>query len=623
MVIAAPYGISVFIDGLATGMPAAMLAGGLIYSTLKIFDIGLGYFRMQFREWFFQEEFWFLPQAISRLSFGRPLSFLSGQSSDIDGGGIESLRDKVWNVIGSYIYTIIPILGQVTFGLGACFYAHPLIGVLALGLVTIELSLARMNNRFIQANMKWVIDTFKRADRRRSEWWHNLDHIKYHGVETKLLGYIHDEVQVGLKGDDAVWRQYYARWIAIRRVVCLVFAGLVFSTTGYLVLDGAVTGASGVLVFFAFERVQSVLFDLSDQQREVQFNLASIAKYRRTLMRQVPHTYNQGREFTETDISIRFDGIHHSIEDEEWMIASEQPTEVVDSSWRQWLVSLLMSTSIVVPSSIELPKRRKPILRDVCLDIPAGMRVGIVGPSGAGKSQLISLLVRASDPDSGRVLISGHDLRTLRTESLLRYYGVIMQKSEPFEDTILGNMLFGVSHLDLPVAFQELRDDKQKKILLERAHQALKKAGLDVSKMPQGILTSIGYKGTKLSGGQQQRLQIAGAHLKLAMSETRPRLIIADEPTASLDSLSEVTVMEHLQDNLPTGTTLLMIAHRLSTVQHMDRIVFVRPLSACEEGVTQVTMHNSLAELYAAEPLFREMADAQGFRPVKKKVCTV
>jgi len=229
----------------------------------------------------------------------------------------------------------------------------------------------------------------------------------------------------------------------------------------------------------------------------------------------------------------------------------------------------------------------------------------------------VSLLVRASDPDDGRVLISGHDLRELKTESLLRYYGVIMQKSEPFEDSVLGNMLFGVSHLDLPVAFHELPEDVQKKRLLERAHQALEKAGLDVSTMPQGIMTSIGYKGTKLSGGQQQRLQIAGAHLKLAMSETRPRLIIADEPTASLDSLSEMTVMEHLQDNLPNGTTLLMIAHRLSTVQHMDRIVFVRPLETCGDNVTQVTIHTSLAELYDSESLFREMADAQGFRPAR------
>jgi len=388
MLITAPYGISVFIDGIATGVPAAMLTGGLIYGQLKVLDIGLGYSRMQTRERFFQEEFWFLPQAISRLSFARPLAWLSGQSSDIDGGGIESLRDKVWNVIGSYLYTIIPALGQTAFGLGACYYAHPLIGVLATTLVLIELSLARMNNRFIHKNMRWVIDIFKRADRRRSEWWHNLDHVKCHGIETKLLGYIHDEVQAGLLGDDAVWRVYYTRWIAIRRVICLLFAIAVFGTTGYLVWTEVVSGASGVLVFFAFERVQSVLFDLSDQQREVQFNLASIGKYRRALSKPVPHTYNVGREFTASEISLRFEAVCHSImEDRCSTDSAVDEVPVTPLSLNLRLLNWWARTTI---ETTPLPKTgpvRKPILRDVHLDIPAGMRVGIVGPSGAGKSQ--------------------------------------------------------------------------------------------------------------------------------------------------------------------------------------------------------------------------------------------
>ncbi len=575
LLIAAPYGISIFIDGLTNQIMDAMLVGGVVYAGLKLFDIIIGLWRQRLREYFFQEEFWYLPQAITRLSFARPLSFLTSHSSDIDGGGIESLRDKVWSVIGSYIYTIIPIYGQTLFGLGACYLAHPIVGGVAILYVVVELTLGRMNNRFIQREMRPIIDQFKRWDRRMTEWWHNLDHIKYQGVETKILNLIHAEVQDALAGDDRVWRIYYARWIAIRRIISLGFSVSVFGTVGYLVYEGMVTGASGVLVFFALERVQSMLYELSDQQREVQFNLASIAKYRRALVRPVPFTYHGGIEFTEPTIDVTFDRVTHFVESE----------------------------GIGVP-----------ILRAVSLIIPAGMKVGIVGPSGAGKSQLLSLLVQASNPDHGRILISGHDLRELSTESFLRYVGVIMQKSEPYEDTILGNLLFGISHLDLPVPFEQLPEVERKQILM-LAHLALTKAGLDAPMFPQGIMTNIGYKGTKLSGGQQQRLQIAGAHLKLAMSDTRPRLVIADEPTSALDSLSEQTVMAHLQDGLPDGTTLLMVAHRLSTVARMDRIIFVRPLSLCHSEEPQVTMHNSLRELYTLEPLFREMADAQGFRP--------
>jgi ATP-binding cassette subfamily B protein len=197
-------------------------------------------------------------------------------------------------------------------------------------------------------------------------------------------------------------------------------------------------------------------------------------------------------------------------------------------------------------------------------------------------------------------------------ETLLRYYGNVLQKSEPFTGTVFENVLFGVSHFDMPNdtdvnAWQQLRDI---------ATQALAKAGLPVSLFPHGLDERVGYKGMKLSGGQQQRLQIAGAHCKLMLGGgDRPRLILADEPTASLDSLSELTVMQHLQDELPEGTTMLMVAHRLSTVANMDKIVFVRPLDRCDNDTAQVTMHDSLAELYEAEALFREMADAQKFVP--------
>ena len=576
LLIAIPYGMSFFIDGLTNQLVEAMLIGGLMFLGLQSFEIIVSFGRQRFRERFFQEEFWYLPQAITALSFARPLSFLTSKSSDINGGGIESLRDKVWGVIGTYIYTIIPVFGLAVFGIGACFVAHPIIGVAALVYTVTELRLGRMNNRHIQTEMRPVIDQIKRWDRRMSEWWKNLDHIKHQGVETKILGMIHGEVQEALKGDDKVWRIYYAWWIAIRQTISLVFLSSIYGTTGYLVYTGNVSGANGVLVFFSLLKVSVNLRNLSDQQREVQFNLASIAKYRRAFSVPVPFHYNQGEGFDGTSVSIEFDQVCHSVH-------SENGEE-------------------------------KDVLRNVSLTIPTGMKVGVIGPSGAGKSQLMSLLVRATDPIEGKVLVNNQDLRELKLESLLRYYGVIMQKSEPYEDTILGNLLFGVSHLDLPVAYEDLLANKQAEICT-LAHVAMQKAGLDPKQFDDGIHTNIGYKGLTLSGGQQQRLQIAAAHLKISMTSVRPRLILADEPTSSLDSMSELTVMKHLQNELPDGTTMLMVAHRLSTVANMDKIVFVRPLAACDNDTQQVTMHDSLAELYQAEALFREMADAQQFAP--------
>jgi hypothetical protein len=111
LLIAVPYGISFYIDGLTNKLLDAMIVGGMIFLGLQVFEIFVSFGRQRLRERFFQEAFWYLPQAITALSFARPLSFLTSSSSDINGGGIESLRDKVWSVIGTYIFVIIPIYG--------------------------------------------------------------------------------------------------------------------------------------------------------------------------------------------------------------------------------------------------------------------------------------------------------------------------------------------------------------------------------------------------------------------------------------------------------------------------------------------------------------------------------
>lgn len=575
LVIAVPYAIGFYIDGLTTQVLDALLVGGVLFLSLELSGVALGWWRQQVREHFFQQAFWYMPQSITRLYFLRPLSWLSGGTSEIDGGGVESLKEKVWNITGSYIFQIIPGWGQVVFGLVACLYANLWLGLIVLIYIVIERYIGTRENAHIHKQMIPVIDQFKKWERRMHEWWRSTDHVKSQGVETKVLGQIEQEVQKALKGDDAVWRIYFARAIVKHRLRSIAFAVSLYALVGYLVFDQSISLAIAVLVFFSFERIRSVLGELNDQQRDVQFNMASIAKYRRVLSQEIPFAYDKGITFSAEKVAATFKNVTHIVGEGD---------------------------------------ERKKVLRDVNLEIDAGKKIGIVGPSGAGKSQLLSLLVRSADPIKGEVRINDKDLKSIKLESLLRYYGVIMQKSEPFEDTVLGNLLFGVSHIDLPKPYSDLSKSEKAEIY-EMAIQALNKAGLDPETFPEGMYTSIGYKGLKLSGGQQQRLQIAAAHMKLSLSEQRPRMIIADEPTSSLDSLSELTVMEHLQDNLPDGTTMLMVAHRLSTVAKMDAIIFVRPLSTCTKGMQQVTMHASLADLYASESLFREMADAQGFRP--------
>lgn len=576
-----PYAIGLYLDGMAQSASGALITGGIIYALLHKGQAFLGWVTQRSREYFFQAAFWYLPTAITALYFARPLRWLSGGTSEIDGGGVESLKNAAWNTLGNYIYGIIPGYVQVLFALIACTVANFWLGLLAALFVIVELTIGRKINTYVHSEMKPAIDIFKRANVVLTEHWHNVDHIKSVGTETKVLRQIKEMLLPGLEIDDKVWRVFFSLQVAWRQLRYVAAAIPLYGLLAYLVWYELITLPLAVLVFFSFERIGNTLERLHSQQRDIQSDLARVNKYREVLRKPVPFRYDEGEDFVPTPLSVSLQGVTHTVE--------------------------------VVNKKGEKPVE-KTILRNVSLDIPAGTKVGIVGLSGAGKSQLLHLLVRGSDPVSGRVLVGEQDLSTLRMETLLRYYGVIMQKSEPFTGTIMDNVVYGVSHFDEPDDTDLLGLDRY----YELARVAPERAGLPVETFADGLDERVGFKGLKLSGGQQQRLQIAGAHMKLMLGdEDRPRMVIADEPTSSLDSKSEVKVMEYLEQ-VPDGTTMFMVAHRLSTVANMDKIVFVKPLEMCDAHTPQVVVYGSLYEAYQAEALFREMADAQEFVPKQK-----
>lgn len=249
---------------------------------------------------------------------------------------------------------------------------------------------------------------------------------------------------------------------------------------------------------------------------------------------------------------------------------------------------------------------RRSILRSVTLTIEPGERVGIVGPSGAGKTQLVNLLLRAYRPTNGEISVGTHPLHTIAPHAWLRHVGYVPQDAIIFDGTVRENVRFAEATHPHDSASEAL------------IWQALQKAGLDLrGQLPHGLDTLVGTKGLRLSGGQRQRLSIAQAIYKLSRREQEqaPQLVIADEATSALDSISEAHVLDSLYQALPRQTTMVMIAHRLSSLYGCDSILMVRPLEQCPLEQPQVTKHTSLAELYAHEPLFREMAKAQGFHP--------
>ena len=205
---------------------------------------------------------------------------------------------------------------------------------------------------------------------------------------------------------------------------------------------------------------------------------------------------------------------------------------------------------------------REPVLHDVSLDVKRGEMVAIVGATGSGKTTLADLLLRFYDPDAGAIEVDGVDLRRITRESWLARVAVVTQEPFLFAGTIRENIAYGrpgASEADLVEAAQVAHVDE----FLDR--------------LPQGWDTDVGDAGTRLSGGQRQRITIARAVLK------NPEVLIFDEATSALDAKSERLVQEAI-DGLLSGRTTFVIAHRLSTVRHADKIVVLEHGTIAEIG---------------------------------------
>ncbi len=218
--------------------------------------------------------------------------------------------------------------------------------------------------------------------------------------------------------------------------------------------------------------------------------------------------------------------------------------------------------------SFAYPGRRRTLHR-IHLDIEPGSTVALVGPSGSGKSTLLSLLLRLYDPKAGKIRIDGRDLRRYQIETIRHQFGVVLQEPFLFGDSIRENIAFGRPHAsehEIARAVRHARVDRF------------------AARLPNGIDTPIAEAGANLSAGQRQRIAIARA-----MVRDSPILLL-DEPTTGLDATSEAEVLAAIE-KLTRGKTTVIVAHKLATVQHADRIAVLRKGRIVEQGT-----HESLLE---------------------------
>ncbi len=207
-------------------------------------------------------------------------------------------------------------------------------------------------------------------------------------------------------------------------------------------------------------------------------------------------------------------------------------------------------------------KDDQPALDGLCLSVPAGTTIAVIGASGSGKSTLMSLILGFHRPSSGRILLDGRDMNSLDLRSYRQHLAVVSQETLLFPGTVRENVLYGAPNVT---------EEKLRQALVE-AH-----AWEFVAKLPKGVDTTVGERGSTLSGGQRQRLAIARALVR------NPRVLILDEATSALDSSSEALVQEALT-KLMKGRTTFIVAHRLSTTRKADLMVAMEAGRVVEIG---------------------------------------
>jgi ATP-binding cassette, subfamily B, bacterial MsbA len=248
--------------------------------------------------------------------------------------------------------------------------------------------------------------------------------------------------------------------------------------------------------------------------------------------------------------------------------------------------------------SFAYPESSHRVLQNICLSIPKGTTLALVGSSGAGKTTLVDLLPRFYDPTEGRIAIDGTDLRQFNLRSLRQAMGIVSQDTFLFNDSIRNNIAYGCDQVTEAAIVDAMKR--------ANAHEF-------IQRLPDGLDTMIGDRGTILSGGQRQRIAIARALLR------NPEILILDEATSALDTVSERLVQQAL-DTLSQDRTTIVIAHRLSTVQKAHQIAVLDRGKVVELGTHDqlLKQQGHYSRLHAMQ--FSDTPQTSAFHPDSSQI---
>ena len=439
-----------------------------------------------------------------------------------------------------FVFNLIPIILEVLFVVGIYWVSSGyLYGLVSLIVIGIYVIFTYYVNEWRTGFRREMNDKDNEAGQKAVDSLINYETVKYFGNESLESNRFHES----MKGYEKAWIKIYDSLGILnfgQSLIITVGLTAIMALAGYEVMNGTKTIGDFVLV-------NTLLMQLYTQ-----------LNFLGTIFRELKQAL--------TDMENMFSLLH-----EEDVIADSSTASVLDSS----------KYDIVFDNVSFHYDEARPILKNLSFTIPHGTTLAVVGHSGAGKSTLTRLLFRFYDITGGRILINGQNLKDVTQHSLRASIAIVPQDTVLFNDTIGYNIGYG-----RPQASQ---DDIIKAAKTARIHDF-------IMSLPLGYDTPVGERGLKLSGGEKQRVAVARTILK------NPPFLIFDEATSALDTATERAIQTEL-DEIAQSRTVLMIAHRLSTVVRADNIIVLHHGEVAESGT-----HESLM---AQQGLYAQMWQAQ------------
>lgn len=576
--MAQPWLVKWMLDGII-GRSARLIVIGLVgFLGCMLLRQLANYLTMYFREFMLGANDVRIDQRISQMFFSKSLGQHLKDNSTLSVGNMEKGRGRVMFIQEMILFNWMSTMLNLFITFFFLWYLSRFVGlVITLLLLNYFVWTLFLNRRCLEACTPLDAE-FRKHNRYRVERWDKIERVKTCGKETEEADHI-TEWKKGIFVQDRKFWLWFIKMINFRSLIDVAVLTLIMVYGAWRAWEGVWT--IGLLYpLFSWSQVfTNNMWMISQMEHQLNSAMPSVRSMMEAL--NAPSDVVDRPEAAalpaEARPRVEFCGVGHTYaaagldEDEAGLAAPAANT-----------------------ASGAKPKA---VLTNVSFSVESGEKVALIGSSGAGKTTIMRLLQRYMDPEKGSILVDGRDLRDYRLATWTSALGYIAQQPQVLDGTIRSNLLYG-----LPPAERD-------KVTDEDLWSLIRRLKIDFGdRLTDGLDTKVGRNGIKLSGGEAQRLMIGAAAMR------RPRFMVIDEATSSLDSSTEKEVQRGLAEVLAGDMGALIIAHRLSTVRRLcTKFVVLRSSEEMVNGEPQIeAVAGSFEELYRISPTFRRLADDQG-----------